>query len=108
MLLDHYQIQALRTAKVLPFNMDLIHTALGLTGEAGEFADAVKKHVIYDKPLDRTNLLEEMGDILWYIALGCNSLGVTMTEVAAMNVAKLKERYPDRYTDADAIARADK
>lgn len=102
---DTYQVQALRTASPRD---PLAHTALGLTGEAGEFADAVKKHLIYGKPLDTVNLKEELGDLLWYVALGAETLGVSMGELAQQNIDKLKKRYPEKYTDEHASLRLDK
>ena len=103
-----YQRHALRTAKRVDQNFDLLHAALGVTGEAGEFADAIKKSAIYNKPLDKGNALEELGDLLWYVALGCDALGVNMAEVAQQNVDKLRLRYPEKYTDALASQRLDK
>jgi NTP pyrophosphatase (non-canonical NTP hydrolase) len=105
----NYQELAMRTAKNMKCHKkELIHAALGIAGEAGEFVDAVKKHVIYDKPLDKENCIEELGDALWYVALACNALGVTIEEVQRRNIAKLKLRYPEKYTDEAAINRADK
>ena len=103
-----YQRDALRTAKYLPFKEDLVHAALGLTGEAGEFADAVKKHVVYGKQLDLENLTEELGDILWYVALACNAMGTNFNEVMTQNIKKLAVRYPTEYSDLDALSRKDK
>lgn len=103
--LNDYQASAVRTASP---TLPLIHVALGVTGEAGEFSDAVKKHVIYGKTLDETNLREELGDLLWYIALGCEVLGTTMSHIASENIAKLRARYPDKYTDEHAALRLDK
>ena len=106
---DIYQRQANRTAKKSgDRNYNLTHAALGLAGEAGEFVDAVKKAAIYGKPLDVDNLREEMGDLLWYVALACESLGVNMGDVAQQNIDKLKRRYPNAYADEYAIMRLDK
>lgn len=106
---DIYQRQANRTAKKSDdLNYNLTHAALGLAGEAGEFVDAVKKTAIYGKPLDVENLREEMGDLLWYVALACESLGVNMGGVAQQNIDKLKRRYPNAYADEYAIMRLDK
>lgn len=99
----------MRTAKDMGgLKMDLIHASLGISGEAGEFADAVKRHAVYGKELDRVNGLEELGDLLWYVALGCEKLSSTMAEVMQANIDKLAIRYPEKYTDAAALARADK
>lgn len=106
--MDEYQSKALRTAKRLSEGFDLMHVALGVTGEAGEFADAIKKHLVYGRPLDRGNALEELGDLMWYVALGCETLGVTMSEIATQNIHKLTLRYPDAYTDLLAHKRLDK
>lgn len=105
---DNYQLQAMRTAKQLSFNEDLMHVGLGLAGEAGELADAVKKHLVYGRELDRGNVIEELGDLLWFVALGCCVMGVAMADVAQLNVDKLRKRYPDKYTDHHAQARLDK
>lgn len=105
---DEYQWRALRTAKRVDEKFDLTHAALGLTGEAGEFADAIKKHTVYGRPLDRGNAIEELGDLMWFVALGCASLGVTMAEVAQQNIDKLKLRYPEKYSDLLAHQRLDK
>jgi NTP pyrophosphatase (non-canonical NTP hydrolase) len=89
--------------------IDLIHAVFGIAGEAGELCDPVKKAMFYGKPLDEANIREEAGDLLWYIAAPlCRALGCTLEELAAANVAKLRQRYPEIYTDAAAIARADK
>lgn len=104
-----------RTCKHLPDGQhistevyDLLHAVLGISGEAGELLDAVKKTFIYNKPLDVVNAKEELGDLLWYIALACRTLDVSFEEIMQMNIDKLSKRYPEKYTDADAIARADK
>ena len=93
---------------ILPEMYDLLHATLGISGEAGELLDAVKKTFIYNKPLDRENAIEELGDLLWYIALACRTLDISMEDVMKINIDKLSKRYPDKYTDANAIARADK
>ena len=108
MKLNEYQTLALRTAKRGSFEHDLNHVALGVAGEAGEFADAVKKHTIYNKAFDYENAAEELGDLLWYVALGCETLGITMSQVAERNIRKLRERYPEKYTDELAAQRLDK
>lgn len=93
---------------ILPEMYDLLHASLGISGEAGEFLDAVKKSFIYNKFLDKENAKEEIGDILWYVALACRALNVTFEEIMQENINKLTLRYPEKYTDSDAVARADK
>lgn len=70
-----YAPLALRTAKPLERNAQIEHAQVGILTETGELADAFKRHVIYGKPLDVTNLVEEVGDVFWYINLLLNELG---------------------------------
>lgn len=100
MNLTDYQAVALRTAKPLSFEMNLMHAGLGLSSEAGEIASAIKAHTIYGKELDIINVIEEAGDILWFLTLLCNTLGLTLEEVAAANISKLSARYPNLSFDA--------
>lgn len=73
----------------------LIQAALGLTGEAGEFADKVKKSLFQGHELSEDEMVSELGDILWYVVLGCKALGVSLSEVMYANIKKLEERYPE-------------
>ena len=77
----------------------LTHVALGVAGEAGELAYAVEKWLQYGKPLDAVNVQEEIGDVIWYLALACNALGISLEETMEKNIAKLKIRYPEKYTN---------
>jgi NTP pyrophosphatase (non-canonical NTP hydrolase) len=108
MKFDSYQQLAKRTAKPLPMETDLMHAALGACSEAGELADAIKKHLIYGRALDRENVIEEVGDLLWFCALACSTLGVPMSEAAQRNIDKLTTRYPEKYSDQLAADRLDK
>lgn len=86
-----------------------LHMAIGVSGESGELLDAVKKNVIYQKPLDRENVIEELGDIEFYMQGLRSSLGITREEVIEHNIAKLSKRYSSgTFTNKDAQARADK
>lgn len=86
-----------------------LHMAVGISGEAGELLDAVKKHVIYNKPLDRENAIEELGDLEFYMEGLRQAFGITREETIAANIAKLGVRYSaGSYSDAQAQARADK
>lgn len=91
------------------YDQQFNHAALGVCGEAGELADAIKKHIHYRKPLDRTNVIEELGDLRFYIQSVMNLMDITEQEVLQANANKLSERYIGlTYSDAAAIARADK
>lgn len=86
-----------------------LHMAVGISGEAGELLDAVKRAVIYRKPLDRENVIEEIGDLLFYITGLCQGYGITIDECKEANIQKLSVRYNGlKYSDNAAIARADK
>ena len=109
MKFNKYQKLAVRTKPEEYLRQrELQHAAYGLATETGEFIDPVKKHQFYGKPLDTENLIEELGDILWYAALACDSLQISMEDVAIRNIEKLTKRYPDKFTQEAAILRADK
>lgn len=106
---NEYEEEALRTAKDMgSVKMNLIHAALGLSSDVGEFVDCIKKHAIYGKDLDKKNAIEELGDVLWFVVLACNTLNVNLSDVMRANIEKLAKRYSDKYSDEAAIARADK
>lgn len=98
----------MRTAKRVGTEFDLTHAAFGIAGEAGEFVDSVKKHQIYQQDLDRENLSEEIGDMLWYLALAASVLGEDLNNIAQANIDKLQKRYPEKYSDLLAEKRLDK
>jgi NTP pyrophosphatase (non-canonical NTP hydrolase) len=92
-----------------PTDAHLVHMAMGVAGEAGELLDAIKKSAIYRKPYDRENILEECGDLLFYIQGVLNYYSVPMEEVIELNRSKLQKRYSEgKYTDTQATTRADK
>ena len=76
-----------------------LHGAIGVATEAGELLDAVKKALFYGKPVDETNILEECGDILWYMAAIADHYGFTFEQAMERNIAKLKKRYPEKFTE---------
>lgn len=78
-----------------------IHAALGIAGEAGEVVDIVKKVEMYNKPLNHDHLIEELGDLLWYVNLMIQAAGSTWGEVFERNIAKLEARYPDKVFNRD-------
>jgi len=84
----------------------LMHSIMGVANESGELMEVLKKEIFYGKPVDPLYLIEEYGDLLWYIALGLDVLGMTFEEVMDKNIAKLKARYKDDEFDAKlALAR---
>ena len=75
----------------------LITAAFGLTAEAGEFTEVVKKIIFQGKPYNEENIFHmkrELGDICWYLAQACMALDTSFDEIMEMNVDKLKARYP--------------
>lgn len=85
----------------------LTHAAFGLVTEAAEFADPVKKYVYYGKGMDLNHMREELGDMIWYMAIAAMELGVDIHKLMFDNICKLKKRYPEKFTSERAIARAD-
>ena len=95
MELNEYQRLAQRTCNMTDSPEDKIENGiLGMCGEAGECADLLKKHRHQKHDLDPDTLLEETGDVLWYVAETAAGLGKTLEEVAQHNIDKLKKRYP--------------
>lgn len=91
--------------RITPKITRLLHAALGLSTEANEFADQLKKYLIYGKELDVTNLIEELGDLAWFINLACDELETSFEEIQEININKLKARYGEKYSDDKAINR---
>lgn len=88
-----------------PTNIRLLHAAMGICTEAGEFMDMLKKHLFYGKPLDTVNAAEEVGDGSWYFGLAIDALQTTLNDVLTMNIAKLRLRFPDKFTEKEATDR---
>ena len=96
-------------AEMTPQDAHILHMAVGICGEAGELIDAIKKAVIYRKLLDRANVIEELGDIEFYLEGLRQRLGITREETIDANIDKLLVRYNGlNYTDTAAQTRADK
>lgn len=100
-------------ATLTPEKAHSLHMVVGISGEAGELLDAVKKSVIYNKELDRENVVEELGDLEFYLEGLRAGLGITREETLEANISKLltseKARYKlGQYSDQAAQTRADK
>lgn len=83
----------------------LIHALLGIGTESGELQDVLKRYLIYGKDIDIIHLKEELGDLLWYIALALDEIETSFEEVFESNIAKLQARYPDKFTEIAALNR---
>lgn len=92
-----YQNEAVKTAGDSYENDARLCWALGLTGEAGEVAELVKKHFFHSRDMDREKLVKELGDTLWYLSICALSWDIPLEEIAQANLAKLRARYPEGF-----------
>lgn len=95
---QEYQQLAARTLSTdRTHEQQLANVALGLTGESGEVAEVIKKHLFHATPLDKDALCKELGDCLWYIGAFATVLGLSLDDIAQQNIEKLRRRYPDGF-----------
>ena len=76
----------------------LLTAAVGMSAEAGEFTEIIKKIIFQGKPVNQENLFHlkrELGDIMWYVSQACLGLDISLEEVIQMNFEKLSARYPE-------------
>lgn len=98
---SEYQKLAMRTAKSGRMPTDnLMEGALGLAGEAGEVTDLIKKILCQGHLLDPALIAEELGDVMWYVALIAETIGETVDGIMLRNVQKLTLRYPDGFDES--------
>ncbi len=97
MTLAEYQALAQRTSHAGKRSDKLENACLGLAGECGEVCDIVKKALFQGHALDRAGLIEEAGDVLWYLAELAAGLGVSLEDMAVQNEMKLRRRYPNGF-----------
>lgn len=107
MTINDYQEAALRTAnrEKLSDKELLTNGVLGLSGESGECADIVKKHLFQGHELDTEKLANELGDVAWYLAVTAKAIGLDLETVLQMNVDKLRKRYPEGFSAERSIHR---
>lgn len=89
----------------LPTDQKLVEGCLGLAGEVGEVVDLVKKWMFHGHELDINAIIDELGDVLFYICMLCNTLGMDLSEVCYSNIAKLRARYPEGFDSERSIHR---
>lgn len=78
----------------------VLHAMIGAMGELGEMCTNIQRALWYNKgPIDVVNFKEELGDLMWYVSLACNALGLSLDDVITKNIEKLQLRYPEKYTD---------
>lgn len=95
-------------ATLTPEKVDLWHMSTGVVGEAGELSEAVKKHVAYGKKIDFDNVMEELGDLEFYMQGIRQNMNITREQTLIANIQKLSVRYHAGYSDKAAQERADK
>lgn len=106
MTIEEYQQAAARTATERCRKLG--NAGLGLTGEAGEVADIIKKHLYQGHNLPRDKIVEELGDLMWYIALTASLIGTDISEIMEKNIEKLWQRYPEGFQESDSVNRRGK
>ena len=84
----------------------IVNAALGLSGEVGELNDMIKKWIFHNTTLDKEHVKKEIGDVMWYVAMMCESFGFSLDDVMQTNVDKLIARYPDGFDTYRANHRA--
>jgi NTP pyrophosphatase (non-canonical NTP hydrolase) len=104
MELNEYQRLAQRTGGQHDRRDWLLNAALGL-GEAGEVQNIIKKHLFHGHDLNANKVIDELGDILWYVADMAAALGATLDDVAESNIQKLIERFPDGFSARSSLNR---
>ena len=103
---DEYKKLTMRTAAIPEEDKEsrLTHAALGLASEAGEVAGLLQKE-FQGHERDKNHIKKELGDCLWMIAEACDALDISMTEVAIMNIIKLKTRFPEGFSEERSLNR---
>ena len=104
MTINEYQALAMRTLNPdLDKQEILLNSVMGLCGETGEVIDHVKKHFCHGHALNKEHLIKELGDVAWYLAEAAHALGVSLEEVLAGNIEKLRKRYPEGFSTEKSI-----
>src|SRR5271165_2755964 len=105
--LENKQLDKLKERMSSETNLRLMHAIVGIGTEAGEIQDLFKKKVMYGKDIDRSAFVDELGDIMWYIGVACNTLEISFEEMMDKNWKKLSVRYGKdlTYSDTSAITK---
>ena len=106
MTVNEYQKLAMTTLNPELSRKDvLLNGVMGLCGESGEAIDLVKKQLFQGHELDREALKKELGDFAWYLAETAWALEIPLEEILTENLAKLKARYPEGFSEKASINR---
>jgi NTP pyrophosphatase (non-canonical NTP hydrolase) len=82
-------------------------STLGLVGESGEVSEIIKKHLGHGHEINIDKVTKELGDVLWYISDIAAQLGISLEDIAAKNIEKLKARYPEGFSHEDSLGRSE-
>ena len=108
MTINEYQKLAMTTLNPALSEKDvLINGVMGLCGESGEAIDIVKKWLAQGHELDKEKLAKELGDICWYLAETATALGLSLEDIMAANLEKLRRRYPEGFDAERSVNRKD-
>ena len=108
MTINEYQKLAMTTLNPALSEKDvLINGVMGLCGESGEAIDIVKKWLAQGHELDKEKLAKELGDICWYLAETATALGLSLEDIMAANLEKLRKRYPEGFDAERSMNRKD-
>ena len=80
-----------------------LNWALGISGEAGEYCELIKKRHFHGKELDVQDAKKELGDVLYYVAMAASNLGLSLSDIAEANVNKLLARYPNGFVRGGGV-----
>ena len=99
MSIDEYQKFASEAVITSPYKVvPIVGFALGLAGESGEVIDDIKKKYIHGRTIDDNHTIEELGDVMWYVANLATCLEIPLSQVLKLNVEKLSKRYKEKYS----------
>ena len=108
MTINEYQRLAMTTLNPELGKRDvLINSVMGLCGESGEAIDIVKKWLAQGHELNKEKLAGELGDICWYLAETATALGLSLEDIMAANIEKLRKRYPEGFDAEHSINRTE-
>jgi len=97
---NEFQKECKRTANPnLTYSQAALNWALGISGEAGEYCELIKKSEFHGKMLNKDDAKRELGDILYYVAMAATNLGIDLSSVAQANIDKLMARYPNGFVE---------
>ena len=106
MTINEYQSLAMTTLnRDLNKDQILLNGVMGLCGESGEVIDLLKKHLSQGHPLNKEKMIEELGDVAWYLAEVAYALDVDLETILSKNIQKLKERYPEGFSAEKSLNR---